>query len=316
MKHRVLVTPRSLTERPHPAIEAMRGYGVDVVYSSAGQQPGEAELLRLVPDITGWLAGVETISPAVVAAAGQLKVISRNGTGIDNLPLIDMRSRGITVRTADGANAQGVAELAIALLFSALRHVPYTDAGLKAGKWPRKRGLELRDRTLGIVGCGAIGREVARLASALGSYVLAYDPARPEFAADTSRFRWVSLEELFAQSDIITLHCPSPRDGRPLVDAAVLASVRPGLILINTARPSLIDGTALVQALDSGVVQTYCVDVFDPEPPVHPGIASRADVIATSHIGGYTEESVNRATEIAVANLMETLQLSRQTLEA
>ena len=311
MQLRVLVTPRSLTEQPHPAIEAMRAYGIDVVYSQAGQQPDEVELLRLVPGICGWLAGVETVSAAVVAAAAGLQVVSRNGTGVDNLPLAELKSRGITVRTADGANAQGVAELAIALLFSALRHVPFTDAGLKAGQWPRRRGLELRGRTVGIVGCGAVGREVARLAAALGAFVIAYDPAQPAVDIDRSRFRWTGLDEIFEQSDVLTLHCPSPRDGRPLIDAAVLARMRPGLILINTARSSLVDTAALLAALETGQVQTYCVDVFDPEPPAFPGLASHPGVIATSHIGGYTEESVNRATEMAVANLLQSLDISQ-----
>jgi D-3-phosphoglycerate dehydrogenase len=129
MTYKVLVTPRSLTEAPHPAVEAMFGHGVDVVYATPGKLPDEADLLRLVPDVDGWIAGVEPVSPKVVAAAGRLRVVSRNGTGLDNLPLADLKSRGIMVRTADGANARGVAELAIAMMFSALRHLPYRTRG-------------------------------------------------------------------------------------------------------------------------------------------------------------------------------------------
>jgi D-3-phosphoglycerate dehydrogenase len=311
---KVLVTPRSLTEALHPTVEAMAGHGIEIVYSAAGKLPDEAELLRLVPDVSGWLAGVEPVSPKVVAAAQKLRVISRNGTGLDNLPLGELRARGIAVRTADGANARGVAELAIAMIFSAMRHLPFTDQGLKAGGWPRRRGIEFFGRTVGVIGCGAVGGTVARLAAAMGAHVIAYDPARPDLGIDPDRFRWADHDEIFASADILTLHCPPSRDGKPLIDRRMLAVAKPGLVLVNTARASLVDEAALIEALDEKRVQQYCVDVFDPEPPVFPGLASRPDVIATSHIGGYTEESVNRATEMAVFNLLETLGLKSPAL--
>ena len=163
MAEKVLVTPRSLTEAPHHAVETMRQQGVEVIYCSPGRQPDEAELLSLVPEITGWVAGVEPISPAVIAAARHLRCISRNGTGVDNLPLQALQERNIVLRTANGANARGVAELAIAMMLSSLRNIPLTDRGIKDGAWPRKRGLEIRGRCLGVIGFGAVGREVARL---------------------------------------------------------------------------------------------------------------------------------------------------------
>lgn len=307
MRHRVLVTPRSLTETPHPAVEAMAAQGIDLVYASPGKLPDESELLRLVPGVTGWLAGVEPVSTRVIASATSLKVISRNGTGLDNLPLGHLKDRGVIVRTAEGANARGVAELALAMMFSAMRHLPYTDQGLKAGQWPRRRGIEFFGRTIGVIGCGAVGGAVARLAAAMGAQVLGYDPARPDLGIAPGQFRWSDHATIFQQADIITLHCPSSRDGRPLINREALARVKPGLILVNTARASLVDDTSVMAALDEGRLATYCVDVFDPEPPVHPGLASRQDVIASSHIGGYTEESVNRATEVAVRNLLESL---------
>ena len=306
---KVLVTPRSLTETPHPAVEAMRHQGIDVVYSSPGRQPDEQELLRLVPGVSGWLAGVEPVSPQVIAAAAQLRCISRNGTGVDNLPLEKLKQRNIVLRTAGGANAQGVAELAIGMMFSALRHIPYTDAGIKAGGWPRKRGFEIRGRQVAVVGFGAVGREVARLAAALGASVLAHDPYYAGPREMPYPLRWASLSECVSSADILSLHCPSPADGRAVLAAPLLETAKRGLILVNTARASLVDEEALAIALDSGKVSTYCVDVFDPEPPQLPGLAARPEVIATSHIGGYTEESVTRATEFAVANLLETLNL-------
>lgn len=309
MALKVLVTPRSLTETPHPAVEAMRRHGIDIVYSTPGRQPDEQELLRLVPGVAGWLAGVEPVSPQVIAAAAQLRCISRNGTGIDNLPIDVLKQRNIMLRTAGGANAQGVAELAIGMMFSALRSIPYTDSGIKSGGWPRKRGFEIRGRRMAVIGFGAVGREVARLAAAIGSTVLAHDPFYAGPKEVPHPLHWASLADCISTADIVSLHCPLPADGRPLLGAELLGQAKPGLILVNTARAALVEEAALAAALDSGRVSSYCVDVFEPEPPRLPGLASRPEVIATSHIGGYTEESVARATELAVTNLLDTLGL-------
>ncbi len=304
---RILVTPRSLTAAPHPAIEALAAQGYEVVLAPAGRQPAEADLLRLLPGCAGWLAGVEPVSPAVIEAAADLRVISRNGVGTDNLPMDAVRRRGIAVRTADGANAAGVAELAIGLMLASLRHIPAADAGVKAGAWPRRRGREVRGRTIGVIGCGAIGREVVRLAAALGAFVLAYDPARPEGVAG-ERVRWAEVGDILAGADIVSLHCPPPRDGRPLIGAAELAAMPPGGIVINTARAALVDEDAVIASLNAGRLSVYAADVFAEEPPTSLVLAGHGGVIATSHIGAFTEESVDRATEIAIANLVEALQ--------
>lgn len=302
---RILVTPRSLTESPHPAVAALSHKGIEVVYCRAGQQPDEAELLSLVPGIDGWLAGVEPISDKVIAAANHLRCISRNGVGIDNLPMATLKARGIAVATTGGANAPGVAELTIGLMFAALRQIPATDSGVKAGRWPRLRGAELRSKTVAVIGYGAVGREVARLAKALGADVMAHDP----FAPDMPGVKSVSLIEALHQADVLSLHCPPPPNGAALLAAEVLQSVRPGLILINTARAGLVDEAALAAALDRKQVACYAADVFLDEPPHAGSLAFRPDVIATSHIGGYTTESVNRATEMAVDNLLAALAL-------
>jgi D-3-phosphoglycerate dehydrogenase len=303
---RILVTPRSLTASRHPAVERLREFGYEVVYCEAGKAPSEQDLLRLTPDIVGWLAGVEPVSEAVIAGARRLRAISRNGVGVDNLPLAALSQREIALRTAGGANAQGVAELAIGLMFSAIRHIPLADSGIKSGRWPRHIGREIHGRTVGVVGYGAIGREVARLAGALGAKVLACDPL-PQAANSDSLVRHVDLEALIAESEIVTLHCPAAADGRPVLSAPQLARCRHGAVIVNTARASLVDDKAMIEALNAGQVATYAVDVFNEEPPRELTLVSDPRVIATAHIGGYTEESVDRATTAAVDNLLEAL---------
>lgn len=307
MAPRILVTPRSLTTGEHPALAPLRMSGFEIVTSTPGQLPKEDELLQLVPDCVGWLAGVEPISAQVIAAAKRMMVISRNGTGIDNLPVAAVRAQGITIATAGSANAPGVAELTLALIFAGLRHVPAADRGIKAGAWPRRRGRELRDRIVGIIGCGAIGGEVARLVTALGARVLAFDPAPRVLDLPAGAFRWVDLETALAGADIISFHCPVQAGGAPILDQARCGRLRPEVLIVNTARAGLVDEAALLAALERGAVDCYATDVFAEEPPSDLTLARHERVIATSHIGGFTDESVTRATAIAVENLLSVL---------
>ena len=300
---RILVTPRSLSLDPPPELEPLRQAGFDLVFPTPGRMPDEAELLDLVPGCVGWLAGVEPVSDKVIDAAESLRAISRNGTGIDNLPLPLLK--------AEGANAVGVAELAMGLILASLRHIPTETAGIRAGGWPRSRGKEIAERTVGVVGCGAIGKRVARAVSAMRANVVAHDPFRPNVEV-YGPFKWAGLDELFAEADIVTLHCPAPADGKPIVNAARLAKMAPHAILINTARATLVDEDAVRAALDEGRLQTYATDVFVDEPPAPGSLASHPRVIATSHIGGLTDESVSKATTIAVENLLSALTEERR----
>lgn len=307
MPARILITPRSLTSGPHPQIDRLRRTGFDVVTSTPNALPGEAELVSLLPGCVGWLAGIEPVSTKVIEAARDLRIVSRNGTGIDNLPMEVLRRRGIAVATAGGANAAGVAELAVALIFSALRHIPAADAGIKQGSWPRRRGRELRERNVAVIGCGAIGGEVVRMLSALGAKVLAYDPLQPDLRLSPERFRWVDLPAALCDADIITFHCPLQKDGRPILDATAIAALRPGVIIVNTARSALVDEAALLAGLESGRIDAYATDVFEQEPPGDLTLAGHPRVIATSHIGGFTDESVDRATSVAIDHLLAAL---------
>ena len=174
---RILVTPRSLTTAPGDGLAELETAGFELVFSPPGRQPSEEELVRLVSGCSGWLAGVEPITARVFAAADRLEVISRNGTGINSIDLEAAKRRGVKVMTAAGANARSVAELAVAFMLMGLRHLPESSAAMKEGKWVRREGRELAGATVGLVGCGAVGRAVAGIVSAFGATVLAYDIA-------------------------------------------------------------------------------------------------------------------------------------------
>jgi len=309
--NRILVTPRSLTRTPDPVLKTLERDGYELVFSQAGETPDEAALLTLVPGCVGWLAGVEPISPRVLEEAAGLRVISRNGTGADNIPLDVADRLGIKVMRAGGANARGVAELAFGLALAALRHVPEQCAALKAGAWRRRTGLEIEGRVLGLVGCGAVGRLVARFALAFDAKVRVYDPY-PDFGFHPGGdFEWVGRGAVLEQAEILSLHCPMPADGRPVLDAAAMARLPHGCHVVNTARAGLVDEAVMLAALERGQVGVYATDVFAVEPPGRSELLQHDRVIATPHIGGLTAESVRRATVAAVDNLRQALASER-----
>jgi phosphoglycerate dehydrogenase-like enzyme len=211
----------------------------------------------------------------------------------------------VSVRPAYGANSRGVAELTIGLMLAAARHVTWSDRRLKAHAWERRSGFELLGRTLGVVGLGAIGRTVVELGAALGMTVVGHDVVTPVGWTPPRGFRQLSLPELAGEADVLSLHVPAA--GRPVVDADLVARMRPGGVLVNTARGELVDTEPVLAALDEGRIAAYAVDAFETEPPQDWRLADHERVIATPHVGGLTEESVARAAEAAVDAILDAL---------
>ncbi|MDP9987434.1 D-3-phosphoglycerate dehydrogenase [Arthrobacter oryzae] len=310
MPGRILVTPRSLTAQGLdcvPELGRLRDLGYELVPGPAGQLPGKEELRTLASDVVGWLAGVEKIDADVLAFAPKLRVIARNGAGTDTIDAAAAKARGVTVLRAAGANARGVAELALTLILAALRNVPAGNATLHNGGWSRIQGKEMSEVRLGIVGYGAIGRTLAELAGLLGASVTFFDPfatADPRGAAAQAD----TLEDLFGNSDVVSLHAPAPADGKPLVTQHLLRLLPQGAVLINTARETLVDTADTLEALNTGQLATYAIDAFESEPPVLNDLLRHERTILTPHIGAYTASSVTRAVEYAVENLVGFLQ--------
>jgi phosphoglycerate dehydrogenase-like enzyme len=307
---KVLVTPRSLTSASHPALDLLRGAGCQVIFSTPGKQPDEEELIGLLPGCEGYLAGVERVSARVLEAAKGLQVISRNGTGIDNIDMNAANRLNIQVCRAEGANARGVAELTLGLILALVRSIPFSDSQLKNKRWERRKGIELENQTLGLIGCGEIGKRTALLATGMGMKVFAFR-RYPDYSFSPPNFSYVSLEDLYRQSDIISLHCPSLESGKALINKEAIAKMKNGAYLVNTARASLLDLAAVLEALESGRLAGAAVDVFDQEPPADYRLVKNSRAIATPHIGGYTSQSIARATTQAVENIINVLHLQR-----
>jgi D-3-phosphoglycerate dehydrogenase len=305
---KILITPRSLTQHGHPALDSLKRQGHELIFSTPGKQPDEAELMKLLPGCIGMLAGVEKISAEVLEAAKSLKAISRNGTGIDNIDLEAAKRLNIKIIRAEGANSRGVAELALALMFCLIRGIPSSHAQLKNGAWSRKQGFETPGKILGIIGSGHIGKIVARLALALGMQVKAFDIVKDSSMESLKGFEYASEDQVFSGSDVITLHCPMPENGRPIITKETISKMKKGVYLINTARGGLVNDDAVLEALNSSHIAGYATDVFEKEPPVLCDLHKHENVILTPHIGGYTFESVEHATHAAVENLIKALQ--------
>ena len=229
----------------------------------------------------------------VIAAAPTLRVIARAGTGVDNVDLDAASQRGIVVMNAPGANSISVAELLLAQLLALARHLPAADAAMKTRKWEKKKfaGIELRGKTLGIVGLGRIGQEVAARARSFEMQIVAHDPFISAGLAAQLGARLATLDEVCAEADFLTLHLPVTPQTKHLFNAERLARCKKGIRICNTARGELIDTPALVEALRSGHVAAAAIDVFEQEPPADWTLAELPNVVATPHIAASTGEA-------------------------
>src|SRR5215207_7390939 len=253
------------------------------------------ELAGAVAGADGLVVRSETkVTAGLLEAAGRLRVIGRAGVGVDNIDVAAATGRGIVVMNAPDGNTMTTAEHTLALLLALARRVPQGDASLKGGRWERKRfvGVELRGKTLGIVGLGRIGRVVASRARGFEMKVVAFDPfITPEQARD-AEIELAPLEEVCARADFLTVHTPLTQETRGLISAREFALMKEGVRVINCARGGLVDERALHAAIMEGKVAGAALDVFEqePPPPDHP-LLSVEEVIVTPHLGASTREA-------------------------
>jgi len=253
------------------------------------------------------------VDQAILDAAPALRVVGRLGVGLDNIDLAACKARGVTVHPATGANTLAVAEYVIASTLILLRGAYGASAAMIRGDWPRNAlmGGEASGRVMGLVGFGGIAREVARRAEALGMRIAAFDPYLP---ADDPAWRGVqrcTLEELLALADVVSLHVPLTDGTRGLIGPAAIAAMKPGAIVINTARGGTVDEAALVLALRDGRLGGAALDVFETEPLTAEAGAKFAwltNLILTPHIAGLTNEANGRVSAITVKKVMQELE--------
>src|SRR4051812_13462864 len=277
---------------PASALALIRAESGWIVDARSGRKPDA--LAADMADADGLLVRSATkVTAALMDAAPGLRIIARAGTGVDNVDVAAASARGILVVNAPGANSISVAEHAVALMLALSRTIPAADSAMKGGKWEKKRflGTEVRGKTLGVAGLGRIGQEVAQRARAFGMRVVAHDPYISKEIAASAGVELMTLDEVCANADYLTLHLPSTAETKHLFNDDRLARCKPGIRIINTARGELIDEAALRRAIDSGLVAAVGLDVFESEPPTDWSLAKLPQVIATPHIAASTEEA-------------------------
>jgi len=236
------------------------------------------------------------VTPGMMAAAPKLRVIGRAGIGVDNVDLDAATKQGIVVMNTPGGNAVSVAELTLGVMIAMARELSRADVTTRAGKWEKKslEGAELKGKTLGILGLGRIGLEVARRARAFEMDLVAYDPFVATVAAKEAGVKLLSLDEVLAQSDYLSLHLALTSETHGLLNAELLAKSKQGVRIVNCARGELVDEAALFAALQSGQVGGAALDVFQKEPPGESPLFALPNVMATPHIAGSTKEAQER----------------------
>ena len=291
---RISVTSRSFSRNTRLRQALMDRYpDADVTFNEAGDSLAGDTLKQFLSGCDAAIIGLEKINGDLLDAVPTLRTVAKYGVGIDNLDLAAMAQRGVSLGWTGGVNRRSVAELVIAFAISLLRQIPQTSMALRNGDWIRGDGRQLSNRTVGIVGCGHVGKDVAGLLSGFGSTVLAHDICDFSEYYAANGIEGVSLDDLLARADIVTLHVPFDETTRNLMNAERLAQMREGAILINAARGGIVDEAALKGALRDGWLAGAAFDVFAIEPPEDGDLLSLPNFLATPHIGGSAAEAVH-----------------------
>jgi len=269
-----------------------------------------AGLLAAIADAdAAILRSATAIDAELIAAAPRLKVIARAGVGVDNIDLEAATRHGIAVVNTPTGNTIAAAEHALAMLLALARRIPLADAALKSGRWAKREatGRQLYRKTLGLVGLGKIGREVAQRARAFEMTVIAHDPFVPDERIAELGVEPVALDELLARADVVSLHATLTDESRRMIGAEQLAAMKPGVLLVNCARGGLVDEAALIEALRSGNVAGAALDVFDDEPEPNAELVALPNVVATPHVAASTEEAQVHVAVEAAEQVLEVL---------
>lgn len=288
---RIAVTSHVFRILPHLRDE-LRVIHPDTRFWDGHLRLTEDELIEFLGDAEAALIGLHPITDRVLDACPALKVVAACSVGLDHIDPAAMKRRGVALGWHAGINKVSVAELTISMMIALLRKVHEYNTDLREGRWPPDRmGLQLRGRTVGIHGCGNIGKELARLLQPFGVELLASDRLDfPEFYRDHG-VTPVGPEELRARAEILTIHLPKNSSTIGLYDAATLDQMRPGAMLVNTARGGIVDEDALKERLGDGRIAAAAIDVFGIEPPPDLELVHMPNVLATPHIGGSAREA-------------------------
>ncbi len=304
---RVLITPRSFAKTdPTPQI-MLEEEGLETLRHPGEKPLEEDELTQLLAGVDGVIIGVDRLSGGAIRAADSLRAISKYGVGFDNIDIGAATERGIPVTVTSGANAASVADLTVGLMLAVARRIPFADRLVRDGSWSRVVGREIWGKTLGLVGLGTIGRQVARRASGFDMKMLAFDQHRDAAFAAQYAIEYAELDDLLARSDFVSVHLPLTDSTRDLIGEAAFTKMKRDAFLVNTARGGIVDERALVQALKAEKIAGAALDVYAEEPPTDEELRQLPNVVLTPHMGAHTEEAISNMGRQAARNLLDAL---------
>ncbi len=299
---KIAVTPPAICRVPALREKILRLFP-EAVFNDSSRYFDEDGLVRFGAEAEAILVGRDPVTGSVLEQLPDLKIISKYGVGLDNIDQPALQERGIALGWEPGVNKRSVAELTLAFMLSLCHNVGITGSRLKQGEWFKDGGVDLGGKTVGIVGCGHVGKEVARLLKPFGCTLLVRDILpMPEFC-EKFNVEEVSLERVLTESDVLTLHVPLDDSTRNLIDKAALGKMKPTVFLINTSRGEVVDESALKHALKEKALAGAALDVFADEPPQDADLITLPNLMVTPHIGGNSKEAVNAMAHSAIGHL-------------
>lgn len=302
MTIRVAVASRSFSRHPVLRAELLARYP-GAVFNDAGRSLAGDELAAFLAGSRRIITALERIDDALLDRLPDLETIGKYGVGLDMIDMAALARRNIRLGWTGGVNRRAVAELTLTMMISLLRRVPQAAADARAGQWRQTVGRQLTGRTVGVIGCGHVGKDLVRLLAPFQCRVLAHDIRDfPDFYA-AHGVTPAGLETLLREADVVTLHTPLDASTRNILSAGRLALLRPDAVLINAARGGLVDETALKAMLTDGRLAAAGLDVLAVEPPEDPDLALLPNVLLTPHIGGSSEEAILAMGRAAIAGL-------------
>jgi D-3-phosphoglycerate dehydrogenase / 2-oxoglutarate reductase len=303
---KVLVSTSSFCEFDSTPLDRLRAQGFDVLLNPYGRRLRPEQSIELMRDVQGMIAGTELLDGTVLRKANGLRAISRCGVGTDNVDLATAKELGIQVLSTPGAPTEAVAELTLGLMIALARRVVQADRLVRSGRWKSLMGSLLEGKTLGVVGLGRIGKRLVQLVQPLGMQILAHEPFPDDAFVKQYQLRLVSLGELLAQADVVSLHVPLTVETRYLINRQTLSLMKPTAVLINTCRGDAVNEQALFDALQAHVLAGAALDVYSEEPYQGP-LRESDNVILTAHMGSYAQEARIQMEIEAVDNLIEAM---------
>jgi D-3-phosphoglycerate dehydrogenase / 2-oxoglutarate reductase len=302
---KVLIAPATLVGVDGIFLRVLRDAGFEIAFPPKPTQLNEEELLDQLRGVSAAIAGSEPYTRRVLQAHPQLRVIARAGVGYDAVDTAAATDLGMAVTIAPGTNQDSVAEHTFAMMLAIAKHLIPQHLGTQAGKWPRKANLPLRGRTLGIAGLGRIGKAVALRGEVFGMKLLAYEPFPDRQFVAEHKIPLVTMDQLLAESDYVSLHVPLTPESKHLINKRTLTLMKPTAFLINTARGGLVCEADLIEALRAKRIAGAGLDVFEDEPPPHSPLFEMDNVVVTPHAAGVDLQSRDDMAESAARAIVD-----------